>query len=425
MSWMPNLRIVFTDGEKRNILDELQAQRNFGLRYDHVLDDWKIVNADDLIVDGNFDQSAVGTSWLVRFTHSTDSNTWTSTTRRDIVVLGSESQIVFHNQKFGQALDTVTRRVIQDTVQVLSNSDANNPGVTRKAELEVAEYFILDDGRYDPKRVIVQMPGISEDLIPQNPNLFSLIFTIQGVSQTIELIEKEFDDAKGQFTLAPRPTNDITTSSKTVTGRQSLTVQHNHVPLRENRVDATTTNIIDMFVLTEEYDSNFRNWLATGTEFSDKPVPMTSTELGEFMSSITPYKSVSDTIIFHPIKYKIIFGEKANIKDQVTIRVTRSDGTKVSNAEVRSRVIASINEYFAVENWDFGETFYFTDMASWVHQQLAGIVSSVALVPIQSSVSISEIFQIKCEENELFISSATADNIEIITTEQVPLPRRI
>jgi hypothetical protein len=424
VSWMPNLRVVFTDGEKRNILDELQAQRNFGLRYDHVLDDWKIINADEIVTEGNFDSSTVGTSWLLRFTHSNDSNTWTATTRRDIVVLGSESQIVFHNQKFGQALDSVTRRVIQDTVQVLSSSAANNPGVTRRAELEVSDYFTLDDGRYDPKRVIVQLPGISDDLIPKNPNLFSLIFTVQGVSQTIELVEKEFDDAEGQFTLAPRAINDITTPSKTVTGRQSLTIQHNHVPLRENRVDATTTNIIDMFVLTDEYDSNFRNWLATGTEFDEVPTTMTSTELSDFMSSITPYKSVSDTIIYHPIKYKIIFGENANIRDQVTIRVTRSDGTKVSNAEVRSRVIASINDYFSVENWDFGETFYFTDMAAWIHQQLAGVVSSVALVPVQATVSVSDIFQIKCEENELFISSATADNIEIITTEQVPLPRR-
>jgi hypothetical protein len=63
-------------------------------------------------------------------------------------------------------------------------------------------------------------------------------------------------------------------------------------------------------------------------------------------------------------------------------------------------------------------------MAAWIHQQLAGVVSSVALVPVQATVSVSDIFQIKCEENELFISSATADNIEIITTEQVPLPRR-
>lgn len=425
VNWMPNLRVVFTDGEKRNILDEFRAQRNFGLKYDNVNDVWKIVNADEIITTGIYDGSVNGSSWLLRLTHANEGNKWTLTTRRDIVVLGSEQQIVFHNQKFGQSLDAVTRRVIKDTVQILSNSGANNPGVTKKAELEVSEYFTLDDGRYDPKRVIVQLPGISDDLIPTNPNLFNLIFTLSGVTQTIELMEKEFDDAQGQFTLSPRADDDVTSPSINVTGRKSLTIQHNHVPLRENRVDATTTNIIDMFILTDEYDSNFRNWLETGTEFDDKPIPVTSSELEDFMSSIAPFKSVSDTIVFHPIKYKVIFGENSNIRDQVTIRVTKSDGTKVSNAEVRSRVIRSINQYFSVDNWEFGETFYFTDMASWIHQQLSGVVSSVALVPVQADMAVSDIFQIKCEENELFISSATADNIEIITTDQVPLPKRI
>jgi hypothetical protein len=425
LNWIPNLRIVFTEGEKSEILTELKAQRNFGLRYDNIEDNWRIVNADILVNNGVYDATTAGTSWLIRFTHSTTSNTYTMTTRRDIVVLGSESQMVFHNQRFGQTLDTTTRRIIKDTVQILSNSDAFNPGVTKKQELEVSEYFILDDGRYDPKRVIVTMPGLSDELIPTNPAIFKLLFNINNITQEIILLEKEFDDAIGQFTVVPRKDTDITSIGKTVVGRKELTIQYNHVPLRDNRVDATTTNIIDMFVLTNEYDSNFRVWLSTNGNPNAKPIAVTSVELQEIMSAISPYKSVSDTIVFHPIKYKVIFGDHANIKDQVTIRVTKNDGTKVSNAEVRSRVIASINEYFAVSNWEFGETFYFTDMASWIHQQLSGIVASVALVPVQAGTTISDVFQIKCEDDELFISSATASDIEIITTDQVPLPKRI
>jgi hypothetical protein len=138
------------------------------------------------------------------------------------------------------------------------------------------------------------------------------------------------------------------------------------------------------------------------------------------MQPIVPYKSVSDTIIFHPVDYKIIFGTGADSSYRVTIRVTRSDGTKVSDAEIRSRVIASINAYFDISNWDFGETFYFTDMASWVHKQMGGVISSIVLIPLQSNLTSNDMFQIKCDQNEIFISSATISDVEVISGQVAP-----
>jgi hypothetical protein len=59
-------------------------------------------------------------------------------------------------------------------------------------------------------------------------------------------------------------------------------------------------------------------------------------------------------------------------------------------------------------------------MASWIHKQLGGIISSIVLVPLQSNLTPNDLFQIKCEQNEIFISSATVNNIEIISSQVSP-----
>ena len=32
-----------------------------------------------------------------------------------------------------------------------------------------------------------------------------------------------------------------------------------------------------------------------------------------------------------------------------------------------TQVIEAVNEYFDVANWDFGETFYYTELSAYIH----------------------------------------------------------
>lgn len=415
--WLPALRTNFTVGEKNEIQQLIRNQFDFGLRYDHQLDLWKVVTADILDVTADFELNTTGKNWLIRLQHNDLTDTWTCVYRKDLVTFGSKSQLVFHNQRFGVALDTVTRRQIKDSVEFLTT----NEGVDSKIVLDVAGYFVLDDGRYDPKRVQLWLPGLSNNLVPENPELIDLL--LPG-SQTVDLKRVEYSDAAGQFTVQPVDDDDTVTVPilEAVPGRQNLKVQYNHAPLRDNRVNATTTNLIDLFVLTSDYNTRFRNWLLTNL-VGAQPLPMTSAGLEAMMSPILPYKSISDTVVFHPVKYKVIFGTGANLSDQCTIRVTKSDGTKTSNAEIRSQVVVAINDYFSASNWDFGESFYFTDMAAWIHRRLAGVITSIVLVPKQPTVNPNRFYQIKCESDELLISSATVNDVDVITTQQTPLPQ--
>jgi hypothetical protein len=426
--WIPSMRTLFNINELSEIEEKIKAKQNFGLYYDNIKDRWFVVSA-DLINDTTgqgLDLTTAGTatfrgnsSWMIRLVHNPLTKVWASVLRRDQTAFGSDSELSFHNQRFGSALDQTTRRVIKDSVKFLNV----NVGLINELELDVVDYFRLDDGRYDPKRVQVLLPGLLDTLVPDDPTIIDSIINT-GTNNTSEhivnLVKQEFTDARGQYTLKPTASVTVPGDLNGVSGRQDLKVQYNHVPLRDNRVDPTTTNIIDMFVLTTDFNQAFRFWVNNGAASGLRPMPLSSYSLEQLMQPIIPYKSISDSIVFHPVDYKVIFGVGSDARYQVTIRVTKSDGTKVSDAEIRSRVVASVNAYFNFSNWDFGETFYFTDMASWVHKQLGGIISSIVLVPLQSNLTPNDLFQIKCEQNEIFISSATVNNVEIISSQVSP-----
>lgn len=407
-AWFPSLRTIFTPTEQREILAEIKAARSFGLKYVNTQtqpDRWKIISVDLLETTGNFvaptaQNANSGASWLVRLEYDTTTAAWTMFTRNDQTVFGSVDQLTFHNQRFGQAVDLTSKRLLKDNIKFLTQN-----GLSSELALDVADYFKLDDGRYDTTRVMLLLPGLNENLAPNDPDVISKLIT-----GNVQFKKVQFVDTRGQYTLKPSDSAGVL-----LPGRKNLKVQNTHVPLRDNRVDASTTNIIDMYVLTSNYNTEYRSWVNSGASETTKPLSLTSYGLEKLMSAIVPYKSISDSIVFHPVNYKVIFGKNADSRNQVTIRITKSDTTRISDAEIRSRVIAAINLYFAVDNWDFGETFYFTDMAAWIHKSLGGIISSIVLVPVQSRLTSNDLFQIPCEDNEIFISSATVNDVEVVS----------
>ena len=68
------------------------------------------------------------------------------------------------------------------------------------------------------------------------------------------------------------------------------------------------------------------------------------------------FKSVSDLPVYSSGKFKLLFGDDADAELQ-KIKVVKLPGSTTSDAEIRSAVLALIDTYFNVENWDFGETF--------------------------------------------------------------------
>jgi hypothetical protein len=146
-----------------------------------------------------------------------------------------------------------------------------------------------------------------------------------------------------------------------------------------------------------------------------KPVPSTSDQLRiSYSGTLNPIKGLSDQIIYHPVKYKILFGTQADELYQATFKVVKNASTNISNAVIKTRVIQAINEFFALNNFDFGDTFYFTELAAYIHNELSPDLLTVVIVPNQSGQVFGSLFQISSASDEIFISGATVDDVAII-----------
>jgi hypothetical protein len=130
---------------------------------------------------------------------------------------------------------------------------------------------------------------------------------------------------------------------------------------------------------------------------------------------LSAIKSISDEVVYHPVNYTVLFGAEASASLQATFKVTKTPGQVISDNDVKSRVITAINQFFALENWDFGDTFYFTELATYVMNELAPNISNFVIVPKQSGFNFGSLFEIKSASDQLFINGATVDDIEIIT----------
>ena len=110
----------------------------------------------------------------------------------------------------------------------------------------------------------------------------------------------------------------------------------------------------------------------------------------------------------------MLFGQTADSDLQAKFKIVKNPDIVINDNEVKTRVIAAINEFFALENWEFGDTFYFTELSTYVMQQLTPNVVTFVIVPNQVSSTFGSLFEIKSESDEIFISSATVADVELI-----------
>jgi hypothetical protein len=167
-----------------------------------------------------------------------------------------------------------------------------------------------------------------------------------------------------------------------------------------------------LFLLTNDYNDNYRLWAADTTGKITQPIRPTAESLRLNYASLENFKSVSDTIIFNSAKYKPLFGIKADSGLRATFKVVKNPNVNISDSEVRVRVVEALTEYFELENWDFGETFYFSELSAYLHTELVPYVASIVIVP--DNANYGNLQQITCNADEIFISVATVDQVAVV-----------
>jgi hypothetical protein len=242
----------------------------------------------------------------------------------------------------------------------------------------------------------------------------------------IELVKAEYGD--GQYFYATnelvfyeldiafngvRTLNQITNLLARV-GRQDLAFQYRHNAPLSRRIDPGSSNIIDLYLVTQAYYTAYQNYIKDSTNTVPEPSPPTIDELSASYNGLQQYKMISDNVILNSVVFKPLFGVKSPAELRATLKVIRSSNSVVSVSEIKSRMVAALNEYFTIDKWDFGLTFYFSELAAYLHKELGDIISTVVLVPQDPLKSFGDLYEISSQPNEIFVNAATVTDIEVI-----------
>ena len=197
-------------------------------------------------------------------------------------------------------------------------------------------------------------------------------------------------------------------------GRQGLSYQYRHNSNNTTRIDPVTTNIIDLYVVTQSYYTEYQNYIVDTTNTVPEPNRPTIGQLQQEYGEVQNYKMLSDSVILNSVVFKPLFGPKADPALRSKIKVIKAPGVNASDSEIRSAVLAAMNNYFNINFWDFGDTFYFSELTAYLHATIGELISSVVLVPSDPTMSFGDLYEIKCMPYEIFVNAATANDVVVI-----------
>lgn len=454
---------------EQSMSEQIELYRTFGIGYNNLTDTWYIITSINLDTSNTFSLAyaqntsgaSLDNSWLVKF--ETDGVQYTVTSRSLQRFFGSVLQTRFFYDGSQRVYDPKNGKVINDFVNVLktnSQPDSASP-LNSDVVVDIVGQPVEDDGFIDDFRVQVSFNDADNDGIPDDPDYFETIVapTVNTTNKyvflqrttdfdnlerylpldsgkvvttftnldSIELNKSEYANGQIFYATATKlfyvltvATNGLRTITQTsgyeaLIGRQNLYFQYRHNAPLSRRIDPGTTNIIDIYLVTSTYYTAYQNWIKDTTGQVSKPSQPTIDELNASYNSINKYKMISDNMVLNSVTFKPLFGDKADENLRATIKAVKNLNSTASNSEIKSRIIGAMNEFFTIENWDFGNTFYFSELSAYLHDQLGDIISSVVLVPVDPLKYFGDLYEIRCQPNEIFVNAATVNNVEVIT----------
>jgi hypothetical protein len=464
---------------QQTVVAQISLNQNFGLGYDNLTNTWYVITSNNLDVDADWSQANaqstsganLDASWLIQATYS--GSTYTVVSRSLEYYFGSVLQTRFFFYTSDPIYDSRTGTVIRDYINVLkvnSQPDSSTP-MGADNVLTIIDQPVLSDGLVDDFQVVVSFDRTGGDLAPVNPDFFDEI-----VAPTVDPTQKlvffqatvDFDNLQryllieagivnsdyatladiqaeqtqyvtGQVFYAYNPTSATTVDysagtfyilgvdsldnpTLTVTydyiarvGRQNLYFQYRHNSPLTSRIDPGSTNIIDVYVVTNAYYTAYINWLQDTTGTVTEPSAPTIDELNTAYQGLQNYKMISDNMILNTVDFQPLFGQKAEPALRATIKVIRAFGSTASVSTIKNLVVSNMNAYFNLDTWNFGDTFYFSELAAYIHQNISDVVSSVVLVPLDTQKSFGDLYEIRSAPNQIFVNGATVNDVEVIT----------
>jgi hypothetical protein len=461
---LPSLETSLVDDVVRQVIDQAFALNNFGLRFDVDSNRWTLITAANLNARGEFNAGFAGdktgqgldASWLLKF--ETSGERYKVTYRGLRYVFESNNEIRFYYDSTDKIFDNKTGKIIKDKISVLNINtrpdDIN--AFTTTFVWEVLEEFRDKEGYVDSSRVEITFADRDTDGVVDDPDLFrqivapEVINPTKTVFQELYITEAGTEDFRyvdnneegikwlssesmrnplstytadqvlyfhdtGLFKQVSADLSRLSVTNKYIahTGRDNLKFHYVHAADANARIDPSASNIMDTYLLTRGYDRLYRLYL--DGQLDERPKPPSSDELfRSFGFELNKIKSISDEIIYHPVKYKVLFGPKANEDLQATFKAVKNPELVLNDNDIKTRIISLVNQYFALDNWDFGDTYYFQELATYVMSKMAPDLVTLIIVPNQLEQSFGSLFEIRSQPDEIFISGASVMDIELI-----------
>ena len=467
------IRYVYAPFNSQFTTDLIQTMTNyifnnveFGLRYDYTQtvlgEPWQIITIRNTDRTGDFSLATAATtadsSWLVLFT--TDNIKYTVNYRGLDYLFASQNSILFLNTNPTKVYDSRTNTVVEDNIKVLQ-SNLNNTQTTklsRDVTLKIYKNQLEQDGYIDSSKVKVTFPTGSNSTLPLDPTIFSTVvssanttyvFFIRFVDYDnliryrllnssvvnysfatkvlIDNVRNNFPNGRIFYATTDKKfyqitTNgtansltDVSTNYQAYLGRQDIMFQYKHNASDKRRIDPAASNLIDCYIMSRSYDEAYRNYITDYTGKLAEPDTVDSVTLNNTYSELMNLKMISDEMILNPGTYKPLFGSKSDSSLQGNFQIVKKVTSSISDNELKSMVITTINDYFALDNWDFGSTFYFSELSGYLHSKLGNDLSSIVLIPSSTNSKFGDLYEIRSQPNEILISSATVENVQVVS----------
>ena len=351
------------------MISQIRTKVNFGLTYDQVNQTWANILPSDI---------GSSTDWLLKFVYS--NGYYNIDYRSTIYSFGSTRNTKFYFDPSIRVYDSSTGTNVKDTVKVLKVNSKPNSSDALGQDVTWQIYNVLTqpDGYVDNTKVFVKSPSTQVTGVPDDPDLY-------------------------------------TTVAGTDSSRSDLYFQYKHNVPSRSRVDPTPVNIIDLYILTSAYSASYMKYLRDLTGTLTEPIVPTIGTLEVDYGSLNNYKAVSDTIVFNPARFKPLFGAKADPSLRAIFQIVKNPNSGMTDNEIKTQVIGAINVYFDPSNWDFGDTFYFSELSAYLHSTLAPNIGSIVILPADNTLVFGNYFQINAEPWEIITSAATVNDITVVS----------
>jgi len=405
------------------------------------------------------------TNYFVKF-ESQGNNIYSVTYKSVIYYFGSVADTRFSFERDKLIYDPFSGKLIQDFIKILATNTqpTNNNPLAAPVQTNIVGQTVESDGYVNDFEVEISATDVNNRTIINNPDFFNTVtgyvygaanigiyaffelvqdainlsryqlistssVTVYSTKENIEVVK--YDYPVGQLFYAYSQNKFyISVQNITVTtpfytlveqpqylmrpGRQGLQFQYRHNSNNTTRIDPATTNIIDLYLVTQGYYTNYQNYIQDITNTVPEPNRPTTGELAEAYSKVNDYKMLSDSVILNSVYFKPLFGPKAAPALRATIKVIKATNTNASDSEIRSAVLTAMNNYFNINLWNFGDTFYFSELSAYLHSEVGDLINSAVLVPNDPTMRFGDLYEIKSAPYEIFVNAATSNDVVVI-----------